>query len=123
MKTYNHWDDEMFEMKAKLDSILNDNWIYLDNKTLDYVLQPKSLGKPEGYEKWLKSNYVSDRTNATFRRIQKNKENLLRKRPRGDAPTYVCEHCGYTSQTWYPAAFNRFHNENCKENKTNKEIK
>jgi len=120
---YNHWDAEMFEMKAKLDSILNDNWIYLDNKTLDYVLQPKSLGKPEGYDKWLKSNYVSDRTNATFKRIQKNQENLLKKRPRGDAPTYVCEHCGYTSQTWYPAAFNRFHNENCKENKTNKENK
>jgi hypothetical protein len=112
-----YWDAEMIEMKTKLDSILNDNYIYLDNRILDYVLSPKAEGKPDGYDKWFKANEINERTNATYKRIQKNKSKLLSSKPKENAPTYVCENCGFTTQTYYPGGFNRFHGENCKLNK------
>ena len=117
--TNEHWDTEMHLMKSKLDSLLNDNYIYLCNETKEYILHPKALGKPVGYDKWLKANSENERTNNNYKRVQQNKENLSRRRKRKDAHTYVCEHCGFTSKTWYPAAFNRFHGENCKNNKAN----
>lgn len=110
------WDAEMMEMKAKLDSLLEDNYVMYDLKTNDYKFFPKSEGKPIGYDKW-HSEYLSrQKSNELWKRRmdQRIRDRKRRKRKREDAPILICKVCGYKTQTYFPGAFNQHHNENCR---------
>jgi AraC-like DNA-binding protein len=117
------WDQEMIKMKEKLDYLINENYIMFDLETRDYKFYPKSEGKPEGYDKWYNEYLTKQRSNEAYKSLKRNViPEIKRKRNRNkeDAPTYVCEHCGYTTQTYFVGAFNRHHNDNCKHKKETK---
>jgi rubrerythrin len=116
------WDLEMIEMKVKLDKFLNENYIMYSRTTCDYIAYPKSEGKPEGYDKWKEDHLSSQRINSDFRRQQENREKRRKrdKRKREDAPILICQVCGYRTQTYFPGAFNRHHNDNCRFQGENK---
>lgn len=119
----NEWDKEMFEMKKKLLSFVNDNYVWYDVKVRDYVSSPKSEGVPENYLRWKERHKQQENQNHYFKQRQnieeKRAKNKNKPKPKPEPKTLVCEWCGYTFTSVYTGAFKQHHGDRCKKKPTN----
>ena len=109
------WDLEMLEMRQKLIDFLDNNWIWYDNKTRDYVSSPNNQEPPAAYLKWRASYEESINNNAYFKHYQKQSEKSKTEKKLKEP--LICEHCGYEFWSVFTGSFKQHHGDNCKKKK------